>query len=361
MIDSEQLGGTVLRARMADAAARFGLIVVMVGIIGLFSALRPNTYFTALNFETIATNQATTLLIALGVLLPLIAGEFDLSVAANFGFCQLLVAGLILHQGVGWVGAIILTLLVGGLIGLVNGGLVVLLKIDSFIATLAMTTILGGMTTWYSGGEIIAGDFNNDFLQIGQAQVSSLSVFVIYAVAVAALLWISLEYIRSGRHLYATGSGRLAAQLLGIGTGRLIIGAFALCGVIAALTGVITASQLGSGQPSLGASYLLPAYAAVFLGATTVKPGQFNVWGTVVAAYLLGAGVAGLQQLGMQTYVQDFFNGGALVIAVAASVWVTRRRAGGTGSGFGLRLSRRGRAKAPGLEDPPAQPEGSAR
>ena len=91
----------------------------------------------------------------------------------------------------------------------------------------------------------------------------------------------------------------LAAQLLGIGTGRLIIGAFALCGVIAALTGVITASQLGSGQPALGASYLLPAYAAVFLGATTVKPGQFNVWGTVVAAYLLGAGVAGLQQLGI--------------------------------------------------------------
>ena len=273
--------------------------------------------------------------------------------AANFGFCQLLVAGLMIHQGLGWGLAIVLTLrglVVGGAIGLVNGILVIGLSLDSFIATLAMTTILGGMTTWpYSGGEIIVGDFAQPFLTLGQKQVGSLSIFVIYAVLVAIVLWICLEWVAAGRHLYATGSGRLAAQLLGIGTGRLIIGAFVLCGVIAAFAGIVTASQLGSGQPALGASYLLPAYAAVFLGATTVKPGQFNVWGTVVAAYLLGAGVAGLQLLGFQTYVQDFFNGGALVIAVATSVYITRKRAGGTSIGF--KLSRRGRIQRPALSE----------
>ncbi len=337
------------QVRAADLAARFGLIVVTVLIIALFSVLRPDTYFTLLNFETIATNQATTLILALAILLPLIGGEFDLSVAANFGFCQLLVAGLMIHQGIGWGLAIVLTLLVGGAIGLVNGILVIGLSLDSFIATLAMTTILGGMTTWYSGGEIIVGDFAQPFLTLGQKQIGSLSIFVIYAVAVAIVLWICLEWVAAGRHLYATGSGRLAAQLLGIGTGRLIIGAFVLCGVIAAFAGIVTASQLGSGQPALGASYLLPAYAAVFLGATTVKPGQFNVWGTVVAAYLLGAGVAGLQLLGFQTYVQDFFNGGALVIAVATSVYITRKRAGGTSIGF--KLSRRGRIQRPALSD----------
>src|SRR5205814_366069 len=111
---------------------------------------------------------------------------------------------------------------------------------------------------------------------------------------------------------------------------RLIIAAFVICGVIAALTAVVTASQLTSGQPDLGAAYLLPAYAGAFLGATTINIGQFNVWGTVIGVYLLGAGVAGLQELGVPSYVQDFFNGGALVIAVAASGFVARRRAGAT-------------------------------
>jgi ribose transport system permease protein len=118
--------------------------------------------------------------------------------------------------------------------------------------------------------------------------------------------------------------------MLGLRTGRLIIAAFILCGVIAALTAVITASQLTSGQPALGAEYLLPAYAGAFLGATTINIGLFNVWGTVIGVFLLGAGVAGLQQMGVPSYVQDFFNGGALVIAVAASGYVARRRAGGT-------------------------------
>jgi ribose transport system permease protein len=115
--------------------------------------------------------------------------------------------------------------------------------------------------------------------------------------------------------------------MLGLRTGRLIVGAFILCGAIAAFTGVITASQLQSGQPAIGPDYLLPAYACAFLGATTIRLGQFNVLGTVVAAYLLGSGVAGLQQLGLASYVQDFFNGGALLIAVAASGYMSRRRA----------------------------------
>ena len=89
----------------------------------------------------------------------------------------------------------------------------------------------------------------------------------------------------------------------------------------------MTSSQIGSGQPSLGSSYLLPAYAGAFLGATTVNPGRFNVWGTVVAVYLLGAGVAGLQQLGIQSFIVDLFNGAALILAVAASGYITRRRA----------------------------------
>jgi ribose transport system permease protein len=335
----------MIASRAADVLARYGLVIVTVLVIVLFSALKPSIYFTTTNFEVIATNQAPTLLLSLAVLLPLISGEFDLSVAATFGFCELLVAGLIVKQGLPWPAAIVLTLLVGGALGLANGLLVVVFKLNSFIATLGTATVIAGLTTWYSGGTTIVGNFTAGFLDIGSRQLlGSLSIFVVYALAVALVVWIGLTYLPSGRHMYATGGGRHAAIMLGLRTGRLIVTAFVICGVIAALTAVVTASQLTSGQPDLGAAYLLPAYAGAFLGATTINIGQFNVWGTVIGVYLLGAGVAGLQQLGVPSYVQDFFNGGALVIAVAASGYVARRRAGAT--------TRFGREDLEAAEDP---------
>jgi ribose transport system permease protein len=326
----------VIAARAGDALARYGLVVVTLLVIVLFSALQPSIYFTTTNFEVIATNQAPTLLLSLAILLPLIAGEFDLSVAATFGFCELLVAGLIVKQGLPWGAAIGVTLAIGGVIGLVNGLLIVVFKLNSFIATLGSATVIGGLTTWYSGGTTIVGNFSSAFLEIGSKQLlGSLSIFVVYALVVALIVWLCLTFLPSGRHLYATGSGRNAAVMLGLRTGRLTVVAFVLCGVIAAVTAVVTASQLTSGQPALGAAYLLPAYAGAFLGATTINIGLFNVWGTVIGVYLLGAGVAGLQELGVPSFVQDFFNGGALIIAVAASGYVARRRAGGPAATIG--------------------------
>ena len=316
--------------------ARYGLVIVTLIVILAFSLLKPSTYFTTTNFEVIATNQAPTLLLSLAIMLPLISGEFDLSVAAIFGFCELLVAGLIVKQGLPWQAAIVVTLAVGAVIGVANGLLVVVFKLNSFIATLGTSTIIAGLATWYSAGTTIVGNFAPGFLDIGSRQLlGSMSIFVVYALAVALVVWIGLRYLRSGRHIYATGGDRHAAIVLGLRTGRLIVGAFVICGVIAAITAVVTASQLTSGQPDLGAAYLLPAYAGAFLGATTINIGQFNVWGTVIGVYLLGAGVAGLQQLGYPSYVQDFFNGGALVIAVAASGYVARRRASGSTRLFG--------------------------
>ena len=318
-------------ARGVDALAPYGLVIITVLVLVFFSVLLPSTYFTVLNFEVIATNQAPTLILALAILVPLITGEFDLSVAANFGFCELLVCGLIINQHLPWVLALIVTVAVGGVTGVVNGVLVVVFRVNSFIATLAMSTVLGGLTTWYSGGQIISGNFPSAFLTMGNYQVfGSLSIFVVYALAIAVVVWTGLSYLPSGRHMYATGGGRHAAELLGLRTKQLIIVAFILCGMIAAFAGVVDASQLSSGQPDIGADYLLPAYAGAFLGSTTIALGQFNVWGTVIGVYLLGAGVAGLQELGLGSYTQDFFDGGALAIAVAASAYVARRRASGS-------------------------------
>ena len=135
-------------------------------------------------------------------------------------------------------------------------------------------------------------------------------------------LWYVYEHTPLGRALFFVGEGREAARLVGLRVDRLRFGAFVASGVISAGAGIVTAGQLGAADPSVGPSFLLPAYAAAFLGATTIKPGRFNAWGTVVALYLLVTGVTGLELLGSSSWVQEMFNGVALLIAVTFARFV---------------------------------------
>jgi ribose transport system permease protein len=319
---------SALRYVAFDALPPFGLVMILLLLVALFSALRPTTFFTRLNLITIGGNQAIALILALAVLVPLVAGEFDLSVAANFGICQLLTIGLQTRDHFSIPATIATVIAVGSAIGLVNGLLIVGLKLDSFIATLGTGTILGGLLTGYSNGSEIPGvGLSHQFINIGEKYIWTVPVTVFYAIGVAFILWIVLAHLAFGNWLFATGNDRLAAREAGIATGRLIVTAFTACGAVAAIAGIVLAAQLGSGEPTIGPTYLLPAYAGCFLGATTIRPGRFNVWGTVVGLYLLGVGVAGLQELGFAPWITDVFNGGALVLAVAASSYFARHRA----------------------------------
>jgi ribose transport system permease protein len=302
---------------LGDFVARYALLGVFVLVVVVFSVLRPDTYPTWLNVTSILGNQAITLLLALAVLVPLLVGEFDLSVAAIFGFCQLLVVGLLVHSGFGVVAAVLVAIAAGCLIGVLNGVLITRFGVSSFIATLGTQTLLGGAALAYSGGQVIQGDLPEAFLTAGQADVGGVSLVT---------LWFVLARTTLGRRLVATGGNREAARLSGVRTHRAILTAFVVCGCLAAATGVAIAAQLGSGQPLVGPSYLLPAYAGAFLGATTVTPGRFNVWGTVIAVYVLAAGVTGLQQLGVESWVEYVFNGTALLLSVILSGYAARIR-----------------------------------
>lgn len=312
---------------LGDFAARYALLGIFVLVVAFFSLLKPDTYFTWLNFTSILGNQAITLLLALAVLVPLLVGEFDLSVAAIFGFCQLLVVGLLVRSGLGVVPAVAVAIVVGCLIGVFNGILITRLQVSSFIATLGTQTLLGGAALAYAGGQVIQGEMPAAFLSAGQDEVGGISLIAVYALVVAAILWFVLARTALGRRLVATGGNRDAARLSGVRTNRAIMIAFVVCGCLAAATGVAIAAQLGSGQPLVGPSYLLPAYAGAFLGATTITPGRFNVWGTVIAVYLLAAGVTGLQQLGVASWVEYVFNGTALLLSVILSGYAARIRA----------------------------------
>jgi ribose transport system permease protein len=293
------------------AFARWGLLLVFLVVFGGFSAWLPGKFPTSGNVQDILTSQPPGIFIAFAAMLVLVVGEFDLSLGATLGIAQYLVLKLITHYGLSWEAAIVATLGVGAVIGLANAIAVIGLGINSFIATIGIATILEGLTQWISSGsEPLFGGAPKGFTTL--AQTKHLVVLPVYYALVAAVaLWVLLEFTLLGRQMRATGANRTAAKLSGIRTARARTTAFVLAGVLAAVGGAADATS--------GPSFLLPAYAAAFLGATAIRPGFFNVWGTVIAIFLVAVGITGLQLKGVETWVTPVFNGSVLLLAVTVS------------------------------------------
>ncbi len=299
---------------------RFGALFVLVGLIVFFSLLLPATFPTYENLTTILTTQDVLAILAIGLLVPLAAGEFDLSIGFVLGFTGMEVAVLtgVLH----WhpVPAIVLTLATAVLIGLINGLLVVRVGINAFIATLGVGTVLSGLTIWMSNGTVVYQGIPDLLLAIGRTQLLLLPLPVFYMIIVIIVFSYIMGHTPFGRYIYAVGGGREVARLAGINTDLLTILAFTLSGFMAGIAGVLETATVGAAHPDVGPQFLLPAFAAAFLGATTIQPGRFNVLGTVVALFLLAVGIGGFQQLGAPFWVSPVFNGTALLIAVGLAV-----------------------------------------
>ncbi|PZV38767.1 ABC transporter permease [Mesorhizobium kowhaii] len=310
------------------AVSNYGLVLVVLLMIGVFAILKPDTYFTVDNLLSIATSQAIVALLALSILGVLIVGEFDLSFASILGLCQVMVIGLMANSSWSWPTACVAVVALGLAAGLINAFLVVRMQVSSFVATMGLSTVVGGLAVGYSGGMVVTGALPDAFYNLAQISPLGIPMPIWYVVIVAILLYTLFEFTSTGRHMRAVGGNRAAARLAGISISRALTVAFVIAGVLAGLGAIVSGSLLGSGQPLAAAGYLLPAYAGAFLGATTITPGRFNVWGTLVGVYLLGAGVSGLQQLGFAPWVQDLFNGAMLLLAVAFSGYLTRVRGG---------------------------------
>ncbi len=312
-----------ITGRTAEAAA---LPIAWLVVSVVFGYLRPDTFLSTANFASILASQAVLVVVTLGLIIPLTAGDYDLSVASVVSFSAIIVA--ILNVNLGWpVGlAILVAIVCGLLVGLVNGALVVLVGIDSLIVTLGMGTFVTGIVQWVSGSNTISG--------ISVALVNPVIVWRLfgipleffYAMTVAFIVWYILTYTPVGRRLLVVGRGRDVARLSGIRVGAVRWGALAASALMASLGGILYAGTSGSAGPTSGLELLLPAFAASFLGATAIRPGRFNAWGTVIAVYFLVTGITGLQLLGAESWVQNVFYGAALVLAVALSETVRRRR-----------------------------------
>jgi ribose transport system permease protein len=303
---------------------RFSGLYVWVALVAVFGLWMPDLFLTADNARVVAGDQAITAMLALALVVPLAAGVFDLSIAAVLGFSSVVVAWC-QAQGLSPLLGALLAVLVGAAVGAVNGLVVVRLRVDSFIATLAMSSVLAAGAYWVTGGQQIVEGISPDFVAFGSGDVLGVPAPVYYMLALALLLWVFLEYRPGGRYLYAVGGNPQAARLAGLRVDRVVFGSLVAAGTIAGFAGVILTAKLGTGNPTSGPPYLLPAFSAVFLGATQIKAGRVNVAGTLIAIYLLATGVKGLQLAGAPVYLNDLFNGLALILAVALAARSRRR------------------------------------
>lgn len=308
---------------LAPILTRYGVVIFLVLLFTFFALLMPRTFAAPANLLAIVADQSIPIILALAAILPLAAGEFDLSIAAVLGFSSILAISLS-NEGLPLPIVLLGTLALGVLVGSLNAFFVVTIRVNAFISTLAMATILAGLNLLLTGGSLLTVE-SETFGRLTNVPGSPVQIVILYALVLVFAAWYVLEWTPFGRYLRATGMGRPAALLSGVRTERYLAGSFVVAASLAAFAGFLLASRSGSAPPTLGPEFLLPAYAAAFLGAATIKPGFFNVWGTVVGAFLLAIGSNGLILMGAQTWVANVFNGAALLAAVSVSVIVARR------------------------------------
>lgn len=299
---------------------QYGLLVALLILLAVFGALRPDTFLTIDTARSLLLQTAAPAILAIGLTVPMALGDFDLSIGSMVGLGGASAVAMMSIHGSTWQVALIAAFTIAIVAGAVTGFFTAYLGSSSFVMTLAMATILLGaeylitdMNTLYSG-------IQPGYVALGQsASLFGLNNQVWMALAIAIAVYILLEKTELGRYMYAVGGNPLAARFAGINVRRLRLIGFVVVAMAAAFTGILLTAQGASSSPNAGVSYLLPAYAAVFLGSASFRPGQFNVIGTVVAALFLGVVQTGLQMLRIDTAWILILQGVVLIVAMQAN------------------------------------------
>lgn len=304
------------------------LLLLVVVFFCIFPASR-SIFPTVANASVVLANQSVVVLVATALLFPLVCGHFDFSVGATAVFSSLVCAASMAHFGLPVWAACLAATCVGALIGVVNGIIVGRFGMNAFVSTLGMATLLGGLVQWYSGGLAVIG-IDSSLTDFGSRGWLGLPRTV-YVVLVALLVaWYLLTHTPFGRALYALGSNSRSAMLVGIPQKNYTQAAFLISGILAAVAGIILTARTGGANPDTGTSLLFPALTAAFLGTTAFHPGRFNLLGTVVGVLFVAATVSGLTLSGADNWVDQVFNGAALLAAVGLSSYLRRKREGNT-------------------------------
>lgn len=303
---------------------RVALLLVWVLLIATFAAVMPN-FLRWGNFSIMFASYAPAALLALAIIIPLTAGDYDLSVGATLTLSASSIAVLNVWQDLPIGLVLVVVLGIGVVVGLVHALFIIYFRVPSLVVTLGSTSLMSGIVQWMTNSTTIGGIDRALINAVVGVRFLGIPLAFYYAIAAAFVLWYVFDYTPLGRRLLFVGRGREVARLNGIAVNRVRVAALVASAVLASAAGILYAGVLGSADPYSGLNYLLPAFAAAFLGATTIQPGRFNPWGTIVAVYFLATGITGLSMLGIPLWVTNVFNGGALILAVTISQ-ITRGR-----------------------------------
>jgi ribose transport system permease protein len=304
---------------------RFSAIYLFVIFVVIFGIWSPDTFLTSATVHVVASEQAVAGIVAVALLVPMTCGQYDLSIGANANLTGILAIVLQTQLNWGVAASIAVALLVGVLVGIVNGLLVVKIGISSFIATLGMGSVLSALVIIVTNSEQPPPVTTSSWNELTQHTIGGYQIVVLYMLVIGLVVFWLLDFTPIGRYFYAIGGNREAARLAGVRVDRWSMLSLVISGGLSGLGGIFYTSLTG---PSLtfGSTLLLPAFAAAFLGSTQLQPGRFNVWGTLIAIYVLATGVQGLQLVSGAQWLGDMFNGVALILAVSLAVLRTRTR-----------------------------------
>ncbi len=304
---------------------RYALLLVWAIIIALFSLAMPGSFFTWGNFSIMFASYAPAALLALAIIVPLTAGDYDLSVGATLTLSASTIGVLNVWHEMPILLVLLIVILLGVVVGLVHALFIIYFRVPSLVVTLGSTSLMSGIVQWMTNSSTIGGIDNGLIMAAVGYRLFGIPYAFYYALLAALIMWYIFDYMPLGRRLLFVGRGREVARLNGISVDKVRVGALIMSAVLSSAAGILYAGVLGSADPYSGLNFLLPAFAAAFLGATTIQPGRFNPWGAILAVYFLATGITGLSMLGIPLWVTNVFNGGALILAVTISQ-ITRGR-----------------------------------
>ncbi|MFM6979818.1 MAG: ABC transporter permease [Micrococcales bacterium] len=320
----EEQEETRLKKIAKSAVRRYSLLMLWVVMVAVLVVVVPDGVNPIDAMRAVLSQQTPVIFLGLGVVITMAVGEFDLSFAGIFGISAVAVPSLVIFNGWSYPMAVIAALVIALICGLINGLLVVKVKINSVVVTLGVSSVAGGLGYWLSNETTVSGlDPNLAAVAIGK--FLGLPMLFWYGVVLSAIVAYIMSGTPLGRNMLFVGSNRAVASLAGISVSRVRIGAYLASSLLAGLAGVILATGLGGYNPGTAATNLMPTFAAVFLGTVAVVPGRFNPIGMLIAAYFLLTGVFGLQLLGLSGWVTQVFYGVVLVAAVTVSTVIQRR------------------------------------
>ena len=310
---------------LGDFVQRFAVLGVYALMLLFYIAIEPHKILQSATFQSIFGSQQALVFLSMAVLCTFIVGEFDLSVASVLGLSATLVPVFVVVHGMSEVQASVLALAIGVVCGVGNAFVVVVIGVDGFIVTLGSGTLLLGVAQWASKSTTVSG-LSPSFSKITLSTFLGLPLSFYYGIVIALVFAYIVSFTPLGRHMTFVGANREVARLAGVRVDRIRFLSYVASALLASAGGILLTAGLGGYDSSSSPGLLLPTLSAVFLGTAVIQPGRFNPLGSMVGVYFLATGILGLQLLGLGGWIDSVFYGAALIIAVAVSSLVRRRR-----------------------------------